>query len=152
MRSPLLAVLLLASACATTQKATSLAPFIDPGAPAFDNEKSGGVWIWADSKGWHLRTTSSGPQRLMTGLVTPISGKIEDLHTVRGDLSQRVRLTDRGVEFEFATQADVDGFDWRVTSGCNSFDVVVDGSRTPGVVRLGGMGSAPDAIPFSLCQ
>jgi len=151
MRTRLLVCALLATSCATSA-ASRPAPRIDPGRPSFDNEKSGGFWIWADSQGWHLRTTSAGPQRLMNGVVTPLGGKIEDLRVVRGDPSQRVRLTDRGIEFDFATQADVDGFDWRVTSGCNRFDLVIDGNRTQGVVRLGGMGSAPDAIPFELCQ
>ncbi len=152
MRSPLLAALLLAMACATTSTTASLAPSIDPGRPPFDNEKSGGFWVWADNQGWHLRTTSAGQQRLMTGLIAPIDGKIENLKVVRGDPSQKVTLTDRGIEFEFATQADVDGFDWSVTSGCNRFDLVIDGGRTPGVVRLGAVGSAPEAIPFSRCR
>jgi hypothetical protein len=153
MRNVLAAALLVATACATTAgKPTALAPSMSPGRTTLDRDKSGGFWIWADRDGWHLRTTTAGTQRLFSGVVSPIEGTIGDLKTVRGDPSQQVKLTGRGIEFQFATQADVDGFDWTVTSGCNRFDLLADGGRTPGVVRLGAAGDAPESIPFSRCQ
>ena len=154
MRVSLLVVPLLALACATTPATVpSGPPTISAGRPSFEG-KSGGYWVWADGEGWHLRTTSAGPMRDFTGVISPLKGgKIEDLRPMRGNSRyDKLGVTEKGIEFRLPTQADVEGFDWKVTSGCNRFELKAEGEVTPGLVRLGGMGDAPPQIPFDLCR
>jgi hypothetical protein len=154
MRFSLLVVPLLALACATTPAtAPSGPPTIGAGRPNFEG-KSGGYWVWADAEGWHLRTTSAGPMRDFTGVISPLKGgKIEGLRPARANSRyEKLAVTEKGIEFRLPTQADVEGFDWQVTSGCNRFELKAEGEVTPGLVRLGGMGDAPPQIPFDLCR
>jgi hypothetical protein len=72
---------------------------------------------------------------------------------MRGDAGDdTVRRTERGIEFSLPTMSGVEGFDWRVTSGCNRFDLRARGQASPGLVRLGGMEEAPSQIPFERCR
>ena len=154
MRFSLLVVPLLALACATTPAPSpSGPPTISRGRPDFEG-KSGGYWVWADADGWHLRTTSAGPMRDFSGVISPLKGgKIEGLKPARPNSRyDKLALTEKGIEFRLPTQADVEGFDWQVTSDCNRFELKAEGEVTPGLVRLGGMGDAPPQIPFDLCR
>lgn len=160
MRILLVPALLLAAACATTATSSptpaaqraSAPPRISGGRPTFEG-RSGGFFIWADDAGWHLRTTSAGQLVSFTGVVSPIGGEIVGLRPMRAnDRSSKVSLTDKGIEFSLPTQAEVEGFDWTVTSGCNRFDLRALGQADPGLVRLGGMADAPPQIPFDLCK
>lgn len=154
MRVSLLVVPLLALACATTPAtAPSGPPTISAGRPNFEG-KSGGYWVWADAEGWHLRTTSAGPMLDFSGVISPLKGgKIEELRPARANSRyDKLAVTEKGIEFRLPTQADVEGFDWKVTSGCNRFELLANGLATPGVIRLGGMGDAPSQIPFDLCR
>jgi hypothetical protein len=153
MRISLVPALLLATACATTATSTTSGPpHIGTGRPTFEG-RSGGFFVWVDDNGWHLRTTSAGPMRDFRGVISPIGGQIENLRAMNtNDRSTKARLTEKGIEFVLPTQADVEGFDWNVTSGCNRFDLLAEGERTPGLVRLGGMADAPPQIPFDLCK
>lgn len=154
MRVSLLVVPLLALACATTTStAPSGPPTISGGRPNVEG-KSGGYWVWADADGWHLRTTSAGPMLDFSGVISPLKGgKIEELRPARANSRyDKLAVTEKGIEFRLPTQADVEGFDWKVTSGCNRFELLANGLATPGVIRLGGMGDAPSQIPFDLCR
>jgi hypothetical protein len=152
MRISLVPALLLATACATTATGPAALPRMSPGRPTFEG-RSGGIFVWADDAGWHLRTTSAGQMASFTGVISPIGGQIEGLRPMReNDRSSKVALTDKGIEFSLPTQAEVEGFDWNVTSGCNRFDLRARGEADPGLVRLGGMAAAPPQIPFDLCK
>ena len=156
MKISLVPALLLATACATAATPAtprpSGPPHIGAGRPTFEG-RSGGFFIWADDDGWHLRTTSAGQLVSFTGVISPIGGQIEGLRPMReNDRSSKVALTDKGIEFSLPTQAEVEGFDWKVTSGCNRFDLRALGEANPGLVRLGGMADAPPQIPFDLCK
>jgi hypothetical protein len=152
MRNSLVVASLLALACASAPARPAKPPTISPGRPNFEGQ-SGGFWVWADADGWHLRTTSAGQMADFSGVIRPIDGKIEDLRPMRGDARyDTLRLTERGIEFSLPTMSGVEGFDWRVTSGCNRFELLTRGQGSPGMVRLGGMAEAPSQIPFDLCQ
>ncbi len=155
MRSPLLLVAsLLALACASAPPAPAEAPrpTIAPGRPDFEGGKSAGYWIWADAEGWHLRTTSAGQLVDYAGVVSPVGGSIQGLRPVRQAGYPKLELTQRGIEFSIPNKGEVEGFDWRVTSGCNRFELRASGEVEPGMVRLGGMGASPSQLPFELCQ
>jgi hypothetical protein len=160
MRILLVPALLVATACATTPTTSPVPkaqlpsgpPHISAGRPTFEG-RSGGFFIWADDDGWHLRTTSAGQLASFTGVISPIGGELGGLRPMRAnDRSTKVSLTDKGIEFSLPTQAEVEGFDWTVTSGCNRFDLLALGEANPGLVRLGGMADAPPQIPFDLCK
>jgi hypothetical protein len=142
---------LLALACAGTPAGPTRPPAISPGHPRVEGQ-SGGYYVWADADGWHLRTTATQAVNF-TGTIAAVGGRIEDLRPMRADARYPdLRLTDRGIEFSLPTFAGVEGFDWKVTSGCNRFDLLVGGQTSPGLVRLGGAGDAPPSIPFELCE
>ena len=88
-----------------------------------------------------------------SGIISPVGGTIENLRPMRPDSRyDKLRLTERGIEFSLPTWSGVEGFDWSVTSGCNRFELLARGEPDPGLVRLGGMAEAPGQIPFELCR
>src|SRR5262249_34699580 len=127
-------------------------PVITPGRPAFHSGSPIGYWIWHDDGGWHLRTTTQRSRHRFHGFVVAIDGRVEEVRPTRLEWRDRVRIGNRGVEFDFETDGDEDGFDWRVTSGCNKFDLLVDGHYDRRIVHIGGPGYEPKSIPFARCR
>jgi hypothetical protein len=131
--------------------ATHVAP-IAPGRPAFHSGSPVGYWVWHDDGGWHLRTTTHRSRHRFHGWITAIDGRVDEVRPTRLEWRDRVHVGQRGVEFDFETDGDEDGFDWRVTSGCNRFELLVDGRADRRVVHLGGPGYEPKGVPFSRCR
>jgi hypothetical protein len=127
-------------------------PHIIAGRPAFEAGSPESYWVWHDEAGWHLRTTTARKPHHFHGWVEPVGGIITDLHATRTEWGDRIRLVPRGIEFDFETDGGEDGFDWRVSSGCNRFDLRVDGAERPGLVHVGAEGHHPDHIPFARCR
>ncbi len=153
MRTPSLLAALLALGCASAppRPAPAPTPKISPGRPSYEGQ-SAGIWIWADAQGWHLRTTSAGQLVDYSGVVTPVGGSIEALHPVRPEGYPGLEQTQRGIEFSIPNKGEVEGFDWRSSSGCNRFELRAAGEANPGMVRLGGLAQSPSQLPFELCQ
>ncbi len=111
-----------------------------------------GYWIWQDSDGWHLRTTSTLPRRFH-GAVEAVGRA--DLDRVRpvGGASAEVAGGGRTILFSWGSAGGSErGFDWTNPSGCNRFALYVDGDPNPLAVFLGGTGENPSRIPFALCR
>ena len=152
MRATALFALLLVTACAGSSQSASGLPRIAPGHASFEG-KPGGYYIWADSDGWHLRTSGGSQMLDLQGVISAIDGKIEDLRPLASnDRSSSVVLTEQGIVFSLPTQQQSEGFDWKVTSGCNRFDLQARGQRTASVIRLGAAAEAPMQVPFDLCK
>jgi hypothetical protein len=152
MRTTVVLASLLALSCATAPTLPAQPPTISSGRPNFEGQSSG-FWVWADSSGWHLRTSSAGQMMDFSGVISPVGGTVSALQLMReGACNQVLRLTERGIEFSLPTMSGVEGFDWRVTSGCSRFELKVGGEASPGMVHLGGTAGSPATIPFEVCQ
>jgi hypothetical protein len=110
-----------------------------------------GYYVWHDSHGWHLRTTT--PKRSphpFTGTITS-SGNITLVRQFRDEGRDSVTVRGTTMTFKFATYSGVDGIDFRV--GCTAslrfslkaYDRLVSPSR----IWLGARGTAP-ANPFTV--
>ncbi len=110
-----------------------------------------GYYVWHDSHGWHLRTTT--PQRSphpFTGTIVS-SGDIKLVHQFRDEGRDTVTVNGDKLTFKFVTYNGVDGVDFRV--GCTeslgfslkAFDRLVPATR----IWLGKDGTAR-ANPFRI--
>ena len=123
------------------------------GQPAFHAGSPEAYWIWHDAGGWHLRTTTMAARHRFHGAVYPAAGGVlSDVRPVGLEWGDRIRMGARGIEFDFETHGFEDGFDWRVSSGCNQFDIFIDGKPHPHKVHLGAGAMHPRGIPFESCR
>jgi hypothetical protein len=110
-----------------------------------------GFYVWHDSSGWHVRTTT--PQRSphpFTGTIVS-SSDIKVVRQVRDEGRDSVTVNGNKLSFAFVTYKGVDGVDFKV--GCTetvSF-VLKAYNRTvpPTRIWLGAAGTAP-ADPFTV--
>jgi hypothetical protein len=144
----LASILLVATGCVTARPP----PRIAPGRPYFGPGAPEAYWIWHDEGGWHLRTTTAGMAHRFHGTVLALGGQIMDARPSRPEWQDRIRMSPGGIAFDFVTQGGEEGFDWHVSSGCNRFEIYVDGVPRPGRVRLGGPSSVPRHVPFDRCR
>jgi hypothetical protein len=128
-------------------------PRIIEGRPPFHPGLTESYWIWHDGGGWHLRTTTAVAQHRFQGVIYAANGgAITNLAPTRVEWGDRIRVGVNGIEFDFETMGGSDGFDWRVSSGCNTFDLMIDGVRRPGLTHVGAEGYNPGGVPFSRCR
>ncbi|HUK65681.1 MAG TPA: hypothetical protein VLV17_02550 [Anaeromyxobacteraceae bacterium] len=139
--------MVLVAACATARPP----PQIGPGRPVFAPGATEAYWIWHDQGGWHLRTTTAGAAHRFHGSVVALGGEMADVRPKRIEWKDRIRMSPSAISFDFVTQGGEEGFDWRVSSGCNRFEIFVDGTARPGLVRLGGAAVPPRHVPFDRC-
>jgi len=143
----LLVILAGAAGCATARP-----PEIPPGRPIFGPGAPEAYWVWHDGGGWHLRSTTAGLPHRFHGTIVPLGGQIADARPIRLESSDRIRIGAGGITFDFVTQGGEDGFDWHVSSGCNRFEIFIDGAARPHHVHLGGPATAPRHVPFDRCR
>jgi hypothetical protein len=124
---------------------------ISAGRPAFSAGDPENYWVWHDGGGWHLRTTTASHSHRFHGWVEAVDGRITEVRATRLEWNDRVRAVPRGIEFDFVTDGNEDGFDWRVSSGCNRFHLQIDGVERPDRVHIGGASHIPSEMPFARC-
>ena len=110
-----------------------------------------GYYVWHDSHGWHLRTTT--PQRSahhFTGTIVS-SGDIKMVRQYHDEGRDTVTINGNRLSFSFVTYNGVDGIDFRV--GCTEsvrFSLRAAGRMVPtSRIWLGRSGHAP-ANPFTV--
>lgn len=150
--------LLFLSSCVTVQEG-GVAPPPPPlrsmpaeGRPAFHRGLPASYWVWHDREGWHLRVTTAAGRHQFRGVIEASGGFIEGFHATR--LEWRDRVVEEGrrmIRFDFWAHGDIDGFDWRSTTGCNIFELYIDGMPRPEFVFVGAFGNNPPATSFEAC-
>jgi hypothetical protein len=110
-----------------------------------------GFYVWHDSSGWHLRTTTpTRTAHVFTGRITS-TGAIKVVSRVRDENDDRITVSGNTLVFRFVTYAGIDGVDF--TIGCTSsvgFALREGGSLIPpSLIFLGHTGRAR-ANPFSV--
>lgn len=122
------------------------------GRPAFAAREAASYWIWHDRDGWHLRVTTAGARRQFRGTIESSGGAISNFHPTRLEWRDRVAVEGgRVIRFDLMAHGGIDGFDWRTTSGCNFFDLYIDGSPQPTRVFVGAFAANPPFGPFEAC-
>lgn len=134
-----------------TESPTQL--IVTEGKPTFGPASEARYWIWHDSGGWHLRTTTAGKVREFSGRIIAKDGGMENIVPSRkeGDDFKVVRLPS-AFEFIYKSVGAVEGFDWQSNAFCLEFQLSLDGKSDPEAVRVGLVSQVPTAAPFTLCQ
>jgi hypothetical protein len=110
-----------------------------------------GYYVWHDSRGWHLRTTT--PQRAphpFTGTIVS-SGDVRLVHQYRDEGRDSVTISGHTLTFSFVTYSGVDGIDFRVgCTGALAFSLKAYGRLVPASrIWLGSEGTSR-ANPFRI--
>ncbi len=122
---------------------------IPEGRPPPEDTLAEGYRIWQDQDGCHLRA-SSDVRRRFQGEIEAAWGEVSGFRAV-GDVAGHVETAPRTIRFDFFADAGGErGFDWRASSGCNRFEVYIDGDARPMRVLLP-EGTSPARVPFALC-
>ncbi|MBW8826192.1 MAG: hypothetical protein JF603_07575 [Acidobacteria bacterium] len=114
-----------------------------------------GVYLWHDRKGWHLRVTHPGSNKVTFSGVVRSNRPIRD-HAVKNEKNDKLRggRDRRSFSFVFRNYGKIDGVDWR--SPCASsmwLDLSRDGARMAVAdIYLGAQGAHPDANPVYLTR
>jgi len=115
-----------------------------------------GYFVWRDSSGFNLRTTTARRTHVFTGVVRT-DGQFIDLRQVRNEPGDYVRIgpNAKTIRFRLTTrQNDADGFDFRVQSGSQvSFELLVDGNPVPvRLIHLGAGNRHPNSNNFTILR
>jgi hypothetical protein len=73
-------------------------------------------WIWHDSDGYHLRTTTAHDRRIFSGRIE-FSGGSGWARAYQLRANDEVKLTNEGIAFRLATERNLNGFDFRMDYG-----------------------------------
>lgn len=125
------------------------------GKPAgFDAGDNGGVYVWHDGAGWHLRVThKTDDQKVFAGEVRT-RGELVDVQGVALEKGDRLEVThDRHeLRFRFRNYGHIDGLDFRtVCAPALAMRFAADGHRLPADrVVIGHEDRHPDHDPFRI--
>lgn len=111
-------------------------------------------WVWHDLNGkhWHVRSTTHSTMHRFQGSVIGEGGKLTDIHPTRTEWGDRIRANARGVSFDFHTNGDEDGFDFKVSgTHCVRMYLLIDGKPDPARINVGASDAHPPAWHFKVC-
>ena len=120
---------------------------------SLDAGDTGGVYMWHDADGWHLRVTHKGhAERIFSGRITT-PGTIS-AQRVRDEKADKVVVGPNGhtLEFRFTNYGAIDGVDFHTTCAPRlNVSLRSDGAKVP-VERIfiGHAGSHPLSDPFTI--
>lgn len=158
---------------ATTSAPPTVAPWQEPPEPkdppkdhkwAFADGRPAGLksgapmayWLWnggAADHWWHVRTTTATMKHRFQGWIVG-EGKdpIREFKTTKTEHGDRVRVTPKGIAFDFTTDGHEDGFDFKVAGRhCVRFHLFIDGDAKPAHVNIGKNDAHPAHAHFRLC-
>jgi hypothetical protein len=129
---------------------------VDGQPPSFQAGAPGGVYLWHDSTGWHLRVTHEN-SRLQTyrGVITIPRGKIR-FDRVLDERNDKTHLSRNGktLTFKFKNYGKVDGIDFRTLCAPSvAFGFTVNGHRLPtSKIVIGASEWHPAHNPFRIVR
>jgi hypothetical protein len=120
----------------------------------FDANDPGGVYLWHDATGWHLRVTHRGDERQVYSGSLVTSGTFSDVDAVRLEHDDSFTVGPDGhvLTFRFVNYGGVDGLDFRTHCAEGiGFDLRGDGRSLPASdVYVGHDGDHPASDPFTI--
>ena len=122
--------------------------------PTFATFAPGGVYLWHDTTGWHLRVThETSTPRTFRGTIHVPSGQIRfDKVLDEGNDAAHLSLNGRTVIFSLKNYGKVDGIDFRTACAPQlAFAFTVNGHRLPASrIFIGSAGTHPAHDPFKI--
>jgi hypothetical protein len=120
---------------------------------SFQPGGSAGYYIWHDSNGWHLRTTTPVKEgHTFSGRITA-SEDIKLVHAYKDERADAIKVSGKTLSFRFDTHNHVDGVDFTV--GCARklrFELKAEGRKWPARrIALGATGHAR-SNPFTVSR
>jgi hypothetical protein len=145
------------AAPAARAAACDKAPWADrvQGAPdGFTAGVRGGDYLWHDAKGFHLRVTHKGDNRVVySGVITsPTPMRIDPVKLERGDVA-KLSANHRSLVFAFADYGHIDGVNFHTDCAATITvsNLNADNAKlTPDRVYLGDAKAHPPHIPFTV--
>jgi hypothetical protein len=119
---------------------------IQPGAPD-------GFWIYRDSKGWRLLTTTAGKiTRTFKGKIWLTESKFSVVHKITPENDDKLTAGPRFIELDFDTDTGIDGvmFEFSETR-CVHFELFYEGKPDPKFIRIGKNKVHPPSANFAIC-
>jgi hypothetical protein len=125
------------------------------GQPAgFDAGDNGGVYLWHDASGWHLRVTHKTDDRVSVRGTIVSRGVFSDLEGVLLERSDHFEVSPdhHAVSFQFMNYGHIDGLDFRThCAPALAFNFQADGHELPAQrVVIGHQDRHPDTDPFTV--
>ncbi len=145
----LLSIMMVAAGCLHARGIGYVRDDMPPGRPSFVAGMPEGYWIWQDTQGWHVRTTSDVPRHFY-GTIEAVSGDVSEVRAV-GRAAGSVRRNGSTIRFDYQSIGGEQGFDWTGSDQCNRFELYIDGTTRPLRVFLGGVEASPSRVPFAVC-
>jgi hypothetical protein len=137
------------------------------GRPDLNIRIEGGVYIWRVGNSWSVRIAKKVDRPRATSPFGPIftgSVLVEQavlFETRKYQISSFSEVLSRQKEISFKIDQremggnEVEGFDFKVRPTapdyCITFDIMVDGSMRPDMIRLGSFMHQPDQLPLTIC-
>lgn len=110
-------------------------------------------WIWHDSDGYHLRTTTAHDRRIFSGRIE-FSGGNGWARAYQLKPNDEVKLTNQGFAFHLATERNLNGFDFRMDYGTQAtLALELDNDKGPKVLEhvfVGQNNAHPISNPFTI--
>jgi PEGA domain len=110
-------------------------------------------WIWRDTDGYHLRTTTAHDRRVFSGRIE-FSGGSGWAKAYRLGPKDEVQVTNQGITFHLSNQRELKGFDFRMdhpTQAALSLELDDDkGQKVAEHVLLGRNNAHPKTNPFTI--
>lgn len=125
------------------------------GQPAgFDAGDNGGVYLWHDTSGWHLRVTHKTDDRVYVSGTILTRGVFSDLEGVQLERNDHFEVSPGhdAVSFQFNNYGHIDGLDFRThCAPALQFNFQADGHQLPASrVVIGHEDRHPDTDPFTI--
>jgi hypothetical protein len=119
----------------------------------FDAGDRGGVYLWHDASGWHLRVThATDDKAVFTGIISA-RGTVSNVEPVQLEKKDKLKVgkADHVIAFRFVNYGHIDRVDW--TAPCSKalrFSFKRAGQKLTDTVFLGDKKSHPRHDPFAL--
>lgn len=130
-------------------------PDFATGRPAgLDAGDRGGVYLWHDDAGWHLRITHIGDDKRAYSGVLTTSGRFADVDAVKLERDDHLSVgpNDHVLSFRFVNYGGIDGIDFHTRCAPRiTFNLRADGQElgTERVV-IGHHDANPTSVPFTI--
>jgi hypothetical protein len=120
----------------------------------FEAGDAGGVYMWHDADGWHLRVTHRQDDKAVFRGQIVTRGTVRDVHAVRDEAGDKVRTGGKAhvIRFSFANHGQVDGLDFHTTCApALRLELGAGGKHLPASrVFLGHAAVHPDSNPYTI--
>jgi hypothetical protein len=119
----------------------------------FDAGDRGGVYLWHDGSGWHLRVTHATDDKAVSTGIISTKGTVSNVEPVQLEKSDKLKVgkADHVIAFRFVSYGHIDGVDW--TAPCAKalrFSFKHGGHPLTDTVFLGDKKVHPRHDPFAL--